>query len=42
MIEYLKKVNEKLDKIRIEAYEKLKRKSMFMEIEESGLLKVSV
>jgi hypothetical protein len=28
-VDYLKKVNDKLDKLKFEAYEKMKRKAMF-------------
>jgi len=34
MAEYLKKTNEKLDKIKFEAIEKMKRRALFADIEE--------
>ena len=45
-VDYLKKVNEKLDKIKFEAYEKMKRKAMFYDLNSeegrSKLVKVQV
>jgi hypothetical protein len=42
MIEYLKKVNDKLEKIKYEALEKMKRRPLFAEIPEDSLIKVRV
>ena len=43
MVEYLRKVSEKLDKIKLEAYERMKRRSMFVNMKDcSDLVKVTV
>lgn len=40
-LEYLKKVNEKLEKVKYEAYEKMKRKAMFNDLNsEEARLKI--